>query len=257
MKPMQKNDSLEILELPETATMTEIKSRIAEKLSLFETLIEETKSEFLRRVYSKKMSVILEIEKETQNWGPPVSGSTGLEKISMSDELETLPDNEEMFLTRPVILSSERKKLEPVPIVPGPVAWLVRHTESKSAQTYPLFPGKNYIGRKLKPGLALFTVIDDDPYISRIQAVIYVEGSGSYNYFIADSAQDNEAKPSSNGTYLNGNKKRVSGKAPLKENDNIQVGLTKLVLKFNVPDIKKMVTEVEQSKYMNTVAIEG
>lgn len=43
----------------------------------------------------------------------------------------------------------------------------------------------------------------------------------------------------------------------LNDHDTLQVGVTKFVLRFNTSNIEKILEEVGESEYLNTVAIEN
>jgi hypothetical protein len=250
---MTQKEALQFLELPETATNNEIRIRLAEKLEYFEHLSEEAPSDFLRRINARHADKVKHIQQEFFSWAGEESGS---EVFLPSEPQEEGPVEEEVFTT-PIIVSSGSSLPPVIPEMPQPVGWLIRHTENQSAQTWPLFTGKNYLGRKAPSGLSQFAIIEDDPYISRVHAVVYVEEGTPAACYIVDAAEMNNGKPSANGTFVNGNKTRVVKKEKLKDADTIQVGVTKLVFKYNVKDIKGLVSEVAQSSYMNTVAIEN
>ena len=136
-----------------------------------------------------------------------------------------------------------------------PVGWLVRHTENKSVKSFPLFFGKNYIGRKIQPGFKPFIEVEDDLFVSRIHAVLTVEGAAPFMFYITDSPATNGGKPSKNGTYVNGSGERVHVKTVLRDYDTVQIGETKFVLRFEIGDLLKMQEEVEDRAYMHTVVI--
>ena len=48
----------------------------------------------------------------------------------------------------------------------------------------------------------------------------------------------------------------MTKKTKLKENDTIQIGVTKLILRYNNNAINKIIKEVEKSKFMHTVALD-
>ncbi len=106
-----------------------------------------------------------------------------------------------------------REQAPTQPVGPQPLAWLIRHTENQTPVSLPVYMGKNYIGRKEKPGFVPFIKVEEDPYISKIQAVIIAEGGD--NFFLADDLFNNGTKPSTNGTYLNGREEKVSGRVRL------------------------------------------
>ena len=138
-----------------------------------------------------------------------------------------------------------------------PAGWLVIHTEGKEKITFALKEGKNLIGRKTKKNIPNIAI--SDKYISRHHAVIYVKQNKKYEYeyFIVDNA-DALGKPSKNGTFINGNSNRIAEKSiELKDNDTIQIGLTKLVLKTTkvAIDVEDAVKLVGKTDYKKTVAL--
>jgi pSer/pThr/pTyr-binding forkhead associated (FHA) protein len=176
----------------------------------------------------------------------------------VEDEPEKKDEEEEDNLpeTTPIIIAHGSRSSKNVPVT-EPAGWLIRHTEDQSSKTYSLWKGNNYVGRKLHDSLKPFIIIDEDLYISRVHAVIIAEGTvDNYNFYIEDSASSNHGAESRNGTYINGKEKRISSKVKLSENDTIQIGVTKLILRYNNHPIKKLVKEVEKSKFMHTVALE-
>ncbi|HEY0058095.1 MAG TPA: FHA domain-containing protein [Flavisolibacter sp.] len=108
--------------------------------------------------------------------------------------------------------------------------WLIVHTENKPVQTFDLYEGINYIGRKKRDDGAGCIVLDDDRYVSRTHALIKVKSVGSATQFVLYDGDG--SKPSANGVFLNGKEKRVAQYCSLAESDTIQIGMTKLVLKI-------------------------
>ena len=137
-----------------------------------------------------------------------------------------------------------------------PIAWLIRHTENQSTTSYPVYSGKTYIGRKEKPGLAPFVRIGDDPYISKFHAVILAEPGRPATFYLADDAVAKGEKPSTNGTYLNGREGRITAKTQVKNNDTIQLGITKLVFRISDAELEDIVKDVARTSYMHTVIID-
>ena len=45
-------------------------------------------------------------------------------------------------------------------------------------------------------------------------------------------------------------------KTPLLENDAIQIGVTKYILRYNKQHIEKIISEVEDSEYVHTVVVD-
>src|SRR5258708_3149871 len=296
---MTKSEALEFLELPETATDSEIKMRVEDKLAYFERLSEKAPSDFLKRLHARNAAKVSEIQMASRKWPsyvPPVQEVITPEPVVTAErehpsQLDPLmqpnPEPEfvqeeaeeaitpeavdrgepiamdEPFVTPdPVIEAGIAAELDPVvePEVvaesmerePAPVAWLIRHTENQSAKTFPLYPGKNFLGRKPRPDLVPFIEVEGDPYISKVHAVLYAEKAG---LFISDPSGE-EGKPSKNGIFINADDNRLTEKTRLKEKDTIQIGVTKLILRYNNNPIVKMVQEVEEQDYMHTVVID-
>jgi hypothetical protein len=279
---MTKSEALEFLELPETATDSEIKIRVEDKLAYFERLSEKAPSDFLKRLHARNAAKVSEIQMQSKKWPSYVTPEPELasqpdpliqpnpepefvqEEMDMPEEVVT-PEavvTPEPFVTPdPAIGAVIAAGLDPVvePEMmaesvagPVPVAWLVRHTENQSSKTFPIYPGKNYLGRKPRPDLVPFIEVEEDPYISKVHAVLYAE---SDRLFISDPSGD-EGKPSKNGIFINADENRLTEKTRLKEKDTIQIGVTKLILRFNNSSIGKIVQEVEEQDYMHTVMID-
>ena len=134
--------------------------------------------------------------------------------------------------------------------------WLIIHTEGENHKDFELFEGKNIIGRSTpnySPDIAL-----TDNYLSRRHAVLIVRlnKNNFFEYYIGDNADINNGKPSMNGTFVNGSIERITNKiVEIKEDDTIQVGKIKLVLKsakisVNVDEAIKL---VEKQNYQKTV----
>jgi len=75
-------------------------------------------------------------------------------------------------------------------------------------------------------------------------------------FYICDDPASNEGKASTNGTYINGKEERIMEKTPLLENDAIQIGVTKYILRYNKQNIEKIISEVEDSEYVHTVVVD-
>jgi hypothetical protein len=179
------------------------------------------------------------------------------QSISAPDPQST-PQPEPAAIAQP-IASQPEPASKPEPAVtsqaepqPDPVAWLIRHTENQSSRTFPLYPGKNFLGRKPKEGLTPFLEVEEDPYISKVHAVLYAENGDIY---ISDPS-GKEGNPSRNGIFINAAENRLMAKTRLWEKDTVQIGVTKLILRYNSKAIVKIVKEVEEQDYMHTVVID-
>ena len=254
---MTKQEAFEFLELEDSASVNEIKQRIADKLLYFEELSEKAPSDFLRRLNMQKLNKVKAIQQQAAEWyaAEPVLQEDSFVNDNSLPSIDT--DNEMHAGTTPIIVASGgRSTRRSKNNEPQPTAWLVLHTENQEIRTYPLYPGKNYIGRKQHPTLKPFLLIDEDPYISRVHAVIEVEDGNPYDYYITDSTFSNKVGVSKNGTYINGDEARITKKTKLIKNDTIQIGVTKLVLKYNDKHIKQIIEEVGDTRYVNTVKID-
>jgi len=242
------------LELPEDVTDIEIKKTMEEKLEYFRNLSEKAPSDFLKKLNVQKVLKIKTIQEESLKW---LTGEPELKSIILPDDDSEESDGEEDDFpsTTPIIISSGSRSAKKTPVA-EPAGWLVRHTEDQSPKTFSLWRGNNYIGRKIHDTVKPLIVIDEDLYISRVHALITVEGTENLSFYIEDSAEANKGAESKNGTYINGNEKRITKKTNLKENDTIQIGVTKLILRYNNNTIHKIVREVEKSKFMHTVALD-
>ena len=319
---MTKSEALEFLELPETATDSEIKIRVEDKLAYFERLSEKAPSDFLRRLHARNAAKVSEIQLVSKKWPSyvpapepvevkrepepePVAVEPEPEPVILvapepelqpepqpepevvepapqpelipepqaAAEPEPMPEPEpavvepqpapepapqpatEVAQQQPEPTPEPADPVEPAPAAPAepePVAWLIRHTENQSSKTFPLYPGKNFLGRKPLPGLTPFIEVEEDPYISKVHATLLAESNGIY----INDPSGQEGKPSKNGIFINANENRLTAKTRLKENDTVQIGVTKLILRYNNNSIKKIVEEVEETDYMHTVVID-
>lgn len=257
---MTRKQALDFLELSEDAVVFQIKQRIQEKLIYYEDLSRNAPSDFLRKLNAIHFSKVKEIKHLFPEWDPEKLESSIELPMDEADALFMQAEIAAGDLTIPVILSSAEKRNLGLstPRLPDPPGWLIRHTENKSTKTFPLLVGKNYLGRKADPLLNPFIVIDEDTYVSKIQAVFSVELiKDQYHFFIADSAADNGGRASSNGTFVNGNTQRLNGRVELQDNDTIQLGLTKMVLRINNTSVKEAEQAVKKSKFMHTIVLNG
>lgn len=219
---MTKAEIIEFLELPSNVTDKDIAKRGNEKLQYFNRLIETAPNEVLRKVYQKNREKILSIQEQFN---------------FQYTENDTIVKSNSVNQTQ--------KKAQPI-------AWLIRHTEYQDAKNFPIYLGINIIGRVMQSEKNSI-LFEQDSFVSRRHAVLYAQTPT--NFTIEDSASANEGKASKNGTYLNGNPKRINQKISLKDGDTIQVGNTKLVFRLNDEPIHKIIHEVEDADYMSTVVI--
>ncbi len=229
---MNRKEMLELLELPDNAGEEEIKRRMDEKLAYFQRLSENAPNDFLRKLHSTNTQKIKHLQAQLFDTQKPSVQSTPFQTSSNT----------------PVTSVNNYQSS-------AAIAYLIRHTENMPSKTYPLLMGKNIIGRKAVPGIP-FIEVDNDAYVSRVHAVIEVVSAQPLVVALYDDATHNGGKESKNGTYVNGNVKRITQKVLLKNNDTIQIGMTKLTFKLPTDNVAKIVKEVEESDYMKTVVID-
>lgn len=136
------------------------------------------------------------------------------------------------------------------------VGWLIVHTEDKEHDTFELKLEKNIIGRPSNSYIPDVPI--NDQFVSRRHAVVFVRinENNFYEYFIADNPEVNEGKASLNGTYVNGNKERLTSVAvQIYDGDTLQIGMTKLVLKTSniTTDSIEAIKLVKRQEYQTTV----
>lgn len=253
---MTRIEALGFLELPEGASVFQIKQRLFEKLEYYENLSRNAASDFLRKLNARHVEKVKTIQQEFPEWDPR---KPELSVEFPEDDMDKVMKEAEAaagLLTTPVIISSKDKRSFDGKIkFPDPPGWLIMHTEDRPSKTFALSAGSNYIGRKADALLNPFIVIDDDTFISKVHAVVYVEQGEQLNFYIMDDAVANGGRESRNGTFVNGNPSRILQKTLLREGDTIQVGHTKLMLKVNTTSIRHIVQEVKKSKFVHTIVL--
>lgn len=230
---MSIKEAIEFLELPATATDYQIGIALQDKLQYFEKLLENAPNDFLKRLYAKNVE-------KTKAFQSLIPHQTG-------------PANASLYENR--YAARAPGKATPAERDSDILAFLIRHNEGQASKTYPLYEGKNIIGRTVKSGELNAVLIDDDNYVSRAHALIEVVKGSTLEMILSDSDVSNGGKASKNGTYVNGNAKRIKKAVVLEENDTIQIGMTKLIIRYNNGNIDKIIDEVEDSNYMRTVVI--
>jgi len=223
---MTRKEILEFLELPEAVSDEDIANRLQSKLVYFVRLNENAPNDFLRKLHLQNIEKVKLIQGQY--------GFTDTEPNQVKQEM------------------SGRQKGPSK----EPLAWLIRHTEGQPIKRFPLYNGGNPVGRGADLQKTGGLSIEDDDYVSRRHAVVYVESTLSgTRFFIEDSAESNGGRPSKNGTYINGTEQRISKRVLLTDQDTIQIGLTKLILRLPKADVGTLMNEVEESGYMKTVVI--
>jgi pSer/pThr/pTyr-binding forkhead associated (FHA) protein len=241
---MTREEMFEFLELPEDTSESEILERINDKLIYFQRLSENAPNEFLRKLHTENIKKMEALQAQVQYKEP-------VKKINIDSQSTNYVSANAPVTT---VYGSNPGQVQYEQSNKTAVAWLVRHTENQSTKTFPLFYGKNYIGRNPHPNAATI-ILNEDPFVSRLHCLLEVTHLKPLQITVCDDAITN-GKASKNGTYINGNEKRLLKKVTISENDTLQVGMTKFAVKLNNTNVKKIVKEVEESDYMKTVIID-
>jgi pSer/pThr/pTyr-binding forkhead associated (FHA) protein len=237
---VNRKEAFEFLELPDSASDNDIRVRLDDKLNYFNLLSENAPNEFLRKLHLKNTEKVRDIQNILLQTTQPASPSPSFKPpVSQNNSFSDNSANNYRSAD-----NNERR----------PVGWLVRHTENQPSKTFALYFGKNFIGRQPNLGGAEI-IIDDDPFLSRMHALLEVTSTDPLQIVVSDDDSSNHGKASKNGTFVNGNTKRINRAERLRENDTIQVGMTKLIIREANNNIRKIVDEVENSDYMKTVVI--
>ena len=126
-----------------------------------------------------------------------------------------------------------------IPEENNPAGWLLYTTANGETKTYILKAGTNTVGRKTENNTASILLEVDDKTISRshITIEISISKAGFFEYLIFDNN-------SANGTYINNELLKPGNQLYLNNEDVIQLGLTKIILKTPYPSA----TKEEESK---------
>lgn len=201
---------LDFLELPSNTDNDTIMQRIGEKEKLFEQLLQSAPNDYLKNIHSRNIAKLSEIRAVFQK-GYAYPNKEAARKQHAAEA----------------------------------TAFLIRHTENKKSESFPLFSGKNFLGR-MSNNHPHEIIIEDDIYVSRSHAVLVLEQN---NCQITDL-------DSKNGTYVNGNEQRITT-VRLNDSDTIQLGNTKFVFKSQIQkSMANLVNEVDNSEYMKTIVID-
>lgn len=237
---MTTNEALNFLELPDDADDQKIAERYKEKYNFFKTLYTNAPNNVVRNVQQRNLEKLVEVRSVLNIDGntsgknnPPSRGTTR----APSFHADAMPGKETPNQTD------------------EPVAWLVVHTEDKPIVSYGVMEGENAVGRNEVPNRNNI-ILEEDMFVSRYHCVFIVAPArGQLAAAVADDGRFNKGKPSVNGTFLNGSEARIS-MTRIKDNDTIQIGMTKLVFKWNTSSKKYIEDQVGQSDYVKTVVVD-
>ncbi|HEV3250826.1 MAG TPA: FHA domain-containing protein [Puia sp.] len=246
--PMESKEPIQIVDEKPIVSAPEI---IEDELTPQETIV-EAEPQILAEQEAPAMQEIIQPIESKEEPEPP-SKPVIPQELEIPAKPEPLQKADTTTFLPTVKWNPPAQKPKPLPEAVG---WLIRHTENQSVKRFPVYPGKNFLGRTPQPGLKPFIQIEEDPFVSRVHAALYVEEAAPYVFYISDTASSNGGKASKNGTYVNGSEDRINTKVKLNDRDTVQIGVTKFVLRFKNANLKRMIEEVEGSDYMHTVAID-
>ncbi|MEO6916083.1 MAG: FHA domain-containing protein [Chitinophagaceae bacterium] len=181
-----------------------------------------------------------------------------LQKLNQAKKtlLEEMTVKKQHFSRKESVPAVKPEPEPPKSNLPEVAGWLIVHTENKKTETFDLYEGVNYLGRKKEDEKANYILILDDPFVSRTHAFIKCKKiRGEYQFGLYDGDGN---KPSVNGVFLNGNEERINLNCLLKENDTVQIGTTKLVFKIK-KDYRSITGELEeilQTDYIKTIDVD-
>jgi FHA domain len=221
---------IELLDIEESAGAHVISERLRDRYQYFKTLTSTAPTVQLKAIYEKKLADLLTLARE---YSLDLSSSSELPKQRVSAQ-DTFADYSDTSANQ--------------------IVFLVLHTEGRPLQSFPLLPGINILGRS--QSFSGQTILIDDDYMSRAHAVIEVTSIKDRLALLYDIGELPGYKSSTNGVYLNGGEKRLSGKVSLNHTDTIQVGYAKLVLTYAAASEKiDAVTAVGKKEHSKTVFI--
>jgi ketosteroid isomerase-like protein len=253
---MTRKEALEFLELPDNSPDDRIYNRITEKLNYFSQLSENAPNDFLKKLHLKNIEKVNLIKNSISQGGNVPAPSQAGTRENISPGQSPYQDNnyqEPVVNSRPAMPTTPDFSRSQRETKKTAVALLVRHTENQRTKTFELYEGDNVIGRLPVAAGKNVIEIDNDEYVSRHHAVITIDRGQIY---LSDDAQANGGRASKNGTYVNSRSERITTRVRLKEEDTVQIGMTKFIIRLNNTNIDKIVHEVEESNYMKTVVID-
>lgn len=229
----------QFLDLPENPDKNLVTIRFREKYNFFKMLHTNAPNSVIRNLQEKNLERLEEIKKV-------------IPFVILDESAQQENKNNQFGFVDNKIAKKNKTNLSYDNT--EPLAYLVVHTENKQTKSFPLLEGDTIIGRVEMIGENCI-VIKDDEFVSRVHCFININYSkeGLITQ-IVDNGRFNNSKPSLNGTYYNGNPKRIKFQN-LKNGDTVQIGMTKLVYKLNIACIKNLEDEVVNSHFTKTIVI--
>jgi hypothetical protein len=232
---MNKAAALEFIGLKESLSEEAVREKYKERFNYYQMLFTNAPNKAIEQIQQQNLEKLKQAKK------------------ILLEEIDATKNRFDEKHTGPVIKSKhEDKKAEKKPVI----GWLIVHTENKKMESFDLYEGINYIGRKKKDSHENNILIENDPFVSRTHAFIKCKETtgGKLQFLLYDG---DGSKPSVNGVFLNGDERRINEYCLLKENDTVQIGTTKLVFKVKKDNrsISGEVEEVMQTGFIRTIHI--
>jgi len=210
---MEKAEALEFIGLKEPLTEETVLAKCTERFNYYHMLYANAPSKVIEKIQQQNLEKLNRVKHILLE-------DIAAKKAAFNKQFAEPAINHQ---TTPAL--AEKKQV---------VAWLIVHTEDKKAETFPVYEGINYIGRKKKEDGANSIVLAGDPFVSRTHAFIKTK---RINDDLQAALYDGDgSKPSANGVFLNGKETRINQHCSLAENDTMQIGTTKLVFKIKKED---------------------
>ena len=232
---MNKAEALDFIGLKEPLTEESVLNKCTERFNYYHMLYANAPNKVIEKIQQQNLEKLKQVKQ------------TLLEEI-----VSRKNDFNQRFFDAPV-----KPKAEPVPSgIKQLAGWLIVHTENKRTESFDMYEGVNYIGRKKRDDGANTILLEDDPFVSRTHAFIKVKKTTGDTQFVLYDGDG--SKPSVNGVFVNGNEKRINQHCALSENDTIQIGTTKLVLKKKKDDrsVTGEIEEVLNTDFIRTIDID-
>jgi pSer/pThr/pTyr-binding forkhead associated (FHA) protein len=236
-------EAYQFLELPEKTSQDELAKRYKEKYNFFKMLHTNAPNAIIRNLQEKNLQTLEEIKQFIPGIVNNDTSATGT--MNASNPPKSNAASSFNYDERQIKRETNRQE---------PLAFLVVHTEDKPTVSFPLFEGDNAVGRNLVPEKNTI-LLSGDIAVSRFHCTVIIKNNyGEMSAAIADDGRFNNGKPSLNGAYYNGNPNRITIQK-LNNKDTVQIGMTKLVFKWNTASKNTIEEEVASSEFMGTIVI--
>lgn len=230
---MDKAEALDFIGLKEPFTQESLLNKYTERFNYYHMLYANAPNKVIEKIQQQNLEKLNLVK-----------------KLLLEDMAAKKADFQKRFF-EPTVQSTPVSLAKKKPVI----GWLIVHTEGRKSETFSLYEGVNFVGRKKRDDGATSIVLQDDPFVSRTHAFIKAKrASGQLQFMLYDG---DGSKTSVNGVYLNGKETRINQHCSLAENDTVQIGTTKLVFKIRKEDksVSGEVEEVVSTDFIRTIDI--